>query len=352
MEKFKKIDDKFKCIFCNVIINKQNNIIKHLNSASHQEIEKDSFVCLVCCYATKSQKLYENHCVSMLHNKKNIKYKTNNNKNKIDKKNNQNQNNEVINLLVNKLDNIEAKFNQIEYNTKVTENKIRQIVSEGVDASKLAKTTSSLFNTLSITHHNTPPLLALSDIEIQYLLNEHFNPNKINDEYFIEKILIKCYRKKILINELINLIISKVKNDDINKQGVFVSDISRLTYLVKLTVKQWTLDKKGIKFCERIIKPILTSISTRVNDYRCELDEDSFNQIETYIAYIDTINNLLHDIEENILEKELLKKMSPYLQYISPANLELEKIEQYNIKKIQIENRLFKPKIKVSEDEI
>lgn len=321
MEKFKSCDNKLKCIFCNTFILNKNSITNHLVSKTHITNEQNSFYCKECSYATKNEDMYKKHLLTQTHQKFIRKYT----KTVVPNKGGENKTPNSVRkytTMLKELKEIKDKLNKLE-NNNIDETKIRQVIRESVDTSKLAKTSSVLFNKLNQFHINTPPLLTLTENDTHYLLTDQFNPKKREDPDAVEKTVIRAYKNKILVNELVNLIISQVKHNDTTKQGVFVSDTSRLTYIVKLTMKEWLSDKKGIRFTERVIKPIIETLENRIREYLFNLDEDDFTDFIEFKEYETVVFDLLQEIKSNKLQEDILFAISPLLQYTSPLSIDL-----------------------------
>lgn len=342
MEKFKFHDNQYKCIFCNIKITLKSNIHKHLNTVAHKDNEKKFYWCLHCKFATEKSELFKKHLLTKGHAKNNlIKKETIYSPVETKPKQEFELNSEALlhNIFELKQEIKELKQqNEMRLDEmnkyKITRKDIKDIVKEGVDDSKLAKNTSALLCKLNSDYSTNPPLLHLNDVTSQLLLSKQFNAKKTPDINAVEKSLILSYHNKKIVEDLSNLIMSEIKHDDKSKQAVFVSDISRLTYFIKLNVKEWLNDKKGIAFAERVIKPLLNTIKIRIEEFyfsfnkkKDELDEDEDDDYKFenyvsyeddfnfYVKYNDTIKKLIKEIISGSLCKSILTKVSPYLQF-------------------------------------
>ena len=337
--KFIIIDKNYKCLYCNIIIKHKTSILKHIESNQHQNNEKTTFICVDCEFTSKSEKIYNNHLVSKTHKKngldniicqKNIKIQkdkqSTNNFNKVA----ESLKKDIINEIKNEIKNEMNK-------NKITREEVKQIVKEGVDESKFAKSTSAVLNKLKNNFPGNPPLMCLNDYSSQILLSQKFNTKLSSDNYAVEKALILSYKHKKLVMELVNLLLSQIKHEDKTKQGVFVSDISRLTYLVKITVKDWLNDKRGLKFAEKVIQPLLDTIKSRLRDFhnyfvdKGEDDVDDVDDIEHYEFYQENytyISNLIKNINNETLCQEILNKITPHLQYQDNIILEIDNYDE------------------------
>ena len=143
-------------------------------------------------------------------------------------------------------------------------------------------------------------------------------------EKFVEKMLYK-HREKILDDYLGKIIVRYYKKKDPNQQSIFNSDTTRLTYIVRELFNNkkidWTVDKKGIKTTNYIIKPLLKHIDELIREYIDQKTSLNHKEISTteLIANFDNLksgNEILHSIEKNELSENILKKISPHFYFI------------------------------------
>ena len=338
MEKFRLSKGKYKCIFCNILIIEAKNLNKHLSSKTHLSNEQNVFYCKTCKYVTKHKITYDKHINTQKHilnkpletiNSQNLVSIMKDMKKDIIK----NVKKGVINDFKKDVINDFKKDIIDEMNkNKISRQDVKEIVKEGIDESKFAKTTSAILKKLQNNHSNNPPLLCLDPNSSQILLTKKFNNKLSEDMHVVEKTIIIYYKNKKLVTDLVNLLLSQIKTKDINKQAVFVSDISRLSYLVKITVKDWSNDKKGIKFSEKVIEPLLDTIKSRIkyfhNTFIDEEEDNDYNEDNVdFIFYRENyehVSSLIKNINNGTLCQEILSKISPHLQYRDNIILELE----------------------------
>lgn len=120
------------------------------------------------------------------------------------------------------------------------------------------------------------------------------------------------------------------------------TDIARLTFLVKQLLKKksdWHYDKKGIKVCNTIINPLLSNIKTILKKYNDSLydmindkqisnsESDEEYEYPHHKKSFDLDNNdklklvneqqiivqIIADIDNNVLSKNIIKYISPLL---------------------------------------
>ena len=357
---------QFKCIICSLEISTKNIGKKHLKSKLHLQNVSKTFVCICCSYATPHKKIYDNHIKSEKHNLKVASYDkefycVHCNKTfftklnefithqqsciiKIKSTNKSNQSNqfnqtkhaeeistsnktEIINelkkLFIPVVDELKQDLSDLK-STKIDSVAIKKMIREGVDESKLAKTSSVLFNTLIKNHSDNPPLLTLSEDCSENLLHNTFKPKakqivKLSepkdDKYLLQKQILKSYKNKTYIDDITNLILSQIKTNNINTQSIFISDISRLNYFIKLTVKDWHTDKKGVKIAEKVINPIMDIISKKLKEYYFNINEDEYKDVIELREDEIHLRELIKEIKDGKLGNQILIKLAPYLQY-------------------------------------
>jgi hypothetical protein len=352
---------QFKCIICNLEFSTKIIGKKHLKSKIHLQNVAKTLVCIYCSYATPHKKIYDNHIKSEKHNAKVASYDKDydrefrcmycnniffmklskfiahqnecNTETKdtppINKPNEEipTTRTEIINefkkLIIPVVDEIKQDLSDLK-STKIDTVQIKKMIREGVDESKLAKTSSALFNTLIKNHSNNPPLLTLSEDCSENLLHDTFKPKtkqivKLSepkdDKYLLQKQILKSYKNKTYIDDITNLILSQIKTNNINTQSIFISDISRLNYFIKLTVKDWHTDKKGIKIAEKVINPIMDIISKKLKEYYFNINEEEYSNLIELREDEIHLRELIKEIKDGKLGSQILIKIAPFLQY-------------------------------------
>ena len=154
--------------------------------------------------------------------------------------------------------------------------------------------------------------------------SHHKNTYNKDKEKFIEKLVYK-HKEKILDDYLGKIIVRHYKKKDPAQQSIFNSDTTRLTYIIRELFSNkkidWTVDKKGIKTTNYIIRPFLKHIVDLIREYvnqKTKIDRKNVDT-EALIANFDNLkfaNEILHSIEKNELSESVLKKISPHFYFI------------------------------------
>ena len=150
---------------------------------------------------------------------------------------------------------------------------------------------------------------------------EFIDPPKLeyfeDDDEIIIKNLISSYKHKTLCKTLGNIILGVYKKS-IDEQSIFTTDKSRLTFLIKELLQDNTseliIDKRGIKASGYIVEPLLKHIRNILQNRL----ETSFtiDDIDSYSTEnVKIISNIIIEIDDENLNKKILKYLSPYLVY-------------------------------------
>jgi hypothetical protein len=140
---------------------------------------------------------------------------------------------------------------------------------------------------------------------------------------FVENIISAQFNNKLIsyLSDFIILIYKKDKGEK-NKQSIWNSDVSRLTYQIKEPVDKngisnWYTDKSGIKTSETIIEEALRIYITNFDaHYGAGKSAKIINQNTKLNPAIEIIG----DIENNKLVLEILKYIAPHFYLKKKGN--------------------------------
>lgn len=141
---------------------------------------------------------------------------------------------------------------------------------------------------------------------------------------FVEKLIYK-QKKKILEDYLGKIIVRHYKKTDLEQQSLFNSDASRLTYIIRELFNDkkidWTIDKKGIRTINCIIKPLLKHVDELIVEYIQKQTTINMKTVKTSdlvnnFGNLELSNAILTSIRTNVLAEEVLKKITPYFYFI------------------------------------
>ena len=163
-------------------------------------------------------------------------------------------------------------------------------------------------------YENAPALQTISMKDIKIL--------EENEKRFIEDVL-SAFKHKTVGKYLGSLIIKLYKKDDPKIQSIWNTDDSRLTYLIKELFNSkssnWVIDKKGVKTTEYLIDPLLLHIKKLLISYQKNLiiPELTHNSVEMEFILDNSKKTieLMNDIDDGIISKEVLKYISCHLRF-------------------------------------
>jgi len=179
---------------------------------------------------------------------------------------------------------------------------------------------------LNNNYNNVQPLKMLETNSITKLL-AHID---LGNNHTIEDHII-YYHSKYLLDQFIgDMILKEFKKSNPKFQQVWLSDLPRLSFLVRTAISKdesiWHSDKKGIILTKNIITPILDEIFILLKAYlqTCAYNmenTDSLQQKEKLYEKIEKIIKITKDINLKILHHKILIFIAPYFQ------LELNKLD-------------------------
>ena len=227
------------------------------------------------------------------------------------------------------IDNLELQeqnkklINVIENQSKITKN-----------TAEVAKKSMNALSFALNNYNDAPPIGLLEDDKFNKMtecLIYDIDGNKKTDRP-VDEIIIFHHRKGTLVKVLGELITNEYKKKDPNKQSIWSSDVSRLTFIVKDIIgktkkSKWITDKKGLHITQTIINPMMQIIKDKLIKYV----KSSGNLInKSKIKDEDKTKNLLskmHDANLALLEIklgkihiEILKQIAPYFN-LNIANI-------------------------------
>jgi hypothetical protein len=124
-------------------------------------------------------------------------------------------------------------------------------------------------------------------------------------------LIIMYYEQNRLVNFIGDYLIKEYLNEEPEKQSLWTTDLSRLTYIISQAHKKgssWGYDKKGVKIKKIIIEPVLEYIRNDLAKYN---EENSGSKKSSVLKKMMTINNIVPDIDGNILVEKINKYISP-----------------------------------------
>jgi hypothetical protein len=141
------------------------------------------------------------------------------------------------------------------------------------------------------------------------------------------------YRTNRLSKTIGDFLIKMYKKDNPEQQSIWVSDVSRLTFIASVNINgnkiEWHLDKKGIKTIEYIINPLIRYMETIIREYLDNPQLSHNNKKSKNYKVEDSekvynIKTILEDIDKEVLNNQVLKYIAPYFSILKPQNTDLQ----------------------------
>ena len=224
--------------------------------------------CKYCKYSTENSKDYKKHLERkthmMLENKSNQR-KLRRNEREIEKEKK---------IIVEVVEQVDAKLIDIKKQQLITDEKVDKM-------SKNVKKITDYIEFLNTYCLDAEPITMLTDDDIDEILE--LDKYK---KYKFEEMIIGYMKYNKLSANLGELIVKKfLNNEELKKQQIWTSDISRLIYLILQmigTKKNWVRDKKGEIFTKLITEPIINRIKTMMKKYAVHMmslydNDDEYN---------------------------------------------------------------------------
>lgn len=188
--------------------------------------------------------------------------------------------------------------------------------------------TINLFTYLNAHCNEVQPIKMLESDDITRILT-----SKELGKHLLEDVIVFQYSKYALNEFLGEFILKEFKKSDPKKQQFWITDVTRLKFVVRQALNQneaiWHPDKKGICLTKYIITPILDEIFSMMSDYKNLCNERMKNsqtseQREKIHEQSTNALKVIYEINQKELHKDILKYIAPYFQ------LELTELELIN----------------------
>jgi len=145
----------------------------------------------------------------------------------------------------------------------------------------------------------------------------------IGDVNVLSDEIVHNFRHKKLAQFIGNMIIKEYKKENPKEQSVWNTDYSRFVYIIKQSLNNisgWHIDKGGIHFFELLIRPILSYIKEMLQHETVQISRElpNVSDIMEAMDKIKTISEIIVDINDGILSKEIIKHCSGYFHFQNP----------------------------------
>jgi len=138
--------------------------------------------------------------------------------------------------------------------------------------------------------------------------------------YTLADIVVHNYKHKTLHKFLGDMIIDKYKTDEPDDQSVWLSDLSRLSFIIRELKDgnpEWVTDKSGIKLTKLIISPMMKKVKEmlleNISDINNKNNEEEVDDVEIKenVQMMEKTNEIIRDINMNKFDASILKHIAP-----------------------------------------
>jgi len=138
--------------------------------------------------------------------------------------------------------------------------------------------------------------------------------------YTLADVVVHNYKHKTLHKFLGDMIIDKYKTDEPDDQSVWMSDMARLSFIIRELKDgnpEWVKDKSGIKLTKLIISPMMNKVKEMLLNNIADLDSKN-NDPQTdeadakeNVQTMEKTNEIIRDINMNKFDGIILKHIAP-----------------------------------------
>jgi len=138
--------------------------------------------------------------------------------------------------------------------------------------------------------------------------------------YTLADVAVHNYKHKTLHKFLGNMIIDKYKTDEPDDQSVWLSDLSRLSFIIRELKDgnpEWVTDKSGNKLIKLIISPMMKKVKEMLLENISDIDdknnESEIDDVEAKdnVQTMEKINEIIRDINMRKFDNAILKYIAP-----------------------------------------
>lgn len=174
-------------------------------------------------------------------------------------------------------------------------------------SNSIASSSMSTLSYLARFIKNAPPLKPIDNISLML--------DNFDSKYDFVLELVSLYRHNALIENIGKFIIRQYKKKDKNKQSLWNSDASRITYAISKQHRgsdtQWVRDYQGVIVSDMVVRPVLMYIKKLLQLFvQDKLDNSNSSKEEHKRIVLDIICL----IDDHQLEGDIVKYIAPYLR--------------------------------------
>ena len=320
--------NNFTCESCKYVTTIKGNYLKHCSTQKHIINIKEFFLCDVCSYKTSNKYNYNLHTNTQKHILNINTQKHISNINKEEKNIPIQQDDTLINTvktIQKQLEQFNQKIEQVDGRTNNNEQKLKN----------MEKSRSQILHLLNKVMQNNPSIEYINQDTIIYQLEEFFKidtyikdtMSDLEKKHKLSDTLLNLFNNNKLVEYLTLFIKQLYTKENKREQSIFNTDPSRLNYVIKENDEPWTYDKKGIKYVDNIIDPLIRNIYNVLLEYNNDM-VDMYNmeyELDIFMGKKQQLKDLMTQLKNNKIKKKILQETSNYLFINTNALLQIDK---------------------------
>lgn len=339
----------YSCIVCKFITDSITNIKRHCKTSKHVNLCDINVICRCCIKKYSHRTNLLRHIKTCEFNATNFKLETLHAKHFETETTTDDENHNIITKM--KFD-YEKKLSELEKEKAVLEMKEKLAIAETEarllremntnnnitgdvlkESLNVAKKSISTSNYIIKYMTCAPELKKLKYETITNHIGKYKKGNKCLLNYepekrdlYMKRLFILKYENKTLDEYIVTAIVAIYKTDNPHDQSFWISDVTRFTALVRQLIGnelKWYIDKNSEVVLEFIVRPLLTYIKDKVNEYRkdgikkfdklgldiVDLDND-FDDGFITAKEVPIAMSLVNDINNGVLEHNIMKQIA------------------------------------------
>ena len=167
---------------------------------------------------------------------------------------------------------------------------------------------------------------------------------ELADQYVAEKLIV-LYSNDKFIDYICSVIHNAYKTEDPLDQTIWSTDVSRLVYIVRITLEKenkWEYDKKGVRIKQSIIDPLLDEVQDIMIEYVEKIHTLSKSNAKIdYLKKLELVNiakTIIHELKNRLsIKNRIIKALAPMfflertvkqIEYKYPEGLEVQLVKK------------------------
>lgn len=204
-----------------------------------------------------------------------------------------------------------------------TINNDNKIIDSTINTTNNIVKNVNLITYLNNNNNEAKPLKMLKDAELSKIFS-----SKDFGKHLFEEMIVYQHNNYLLHEFLGEYIINNFKTKNPKYQQIWISDVSRLKFIVRGTVNKknpsWQSDKKGILITEYIITPALEFIFILMKNYvdacKIKIKDTDGDQFEKIYNQSESALLVIHEINQKKLHHKILLNIAPHFQLETATN--------------------------------